>query len=197
MLLLILSIFSLRAFPQTLARFSSEYSGSDRALIAKWNFKAGPDENNLENQDFTFDVFNAQTLTPGASGQNSFIISPGKSDVAIDYGIYMKAEVLKLGGEENKYLPIKFRINSSWEEDWFAPKDKSSLLDKDGYFLVASGKFDANESHGKTIKIDWSWDSSYYSSDNSYNANILNIIKSIGIDGNVSFKIEGKQVAPD
>ncbi|HZK09911.1 MAG TPA: hypothetical protein VFD08_02470 [Clostridia bacterium] len=193
-LLLIVSVFfGLSIFSPTLARYVSEYQGSDRAMVARWDFKVDTDAAGLDD----FDLFDGAELGPQASGQNSFIISPGESDVAIDYLVYMNTEVLRLS--DDKYLPIVFRIASSSGQsmikDWFAPIDK---LD---YFQVVEGIFEAGSNASDEITIEWKWDTSDYrgeATEKEYNNQVLEAVKDLGPEfkGNITFKIEGKQIAP-
>lgn len=170
-LLLILVMFSLHVLSPTLARFSSENSGSDTAVIAKWNFRVGADEDNLHNEGFTFDVFNEQPLKPQDMGENSFFISPGESDVAIDYEVYMNVDVLlaDINGvpEGTDYPPLIFRISSSETATVHSPYDewfdlKNIAIDDDGYFSVATGHFDTNSEELVPITIEWWWNTSFY-----------------------------------
>lgn len=193
-LLLIVSVlFGLSISSPTLARYISEYQGSDRAMIARWDFKVDTATGGLDD----FDLFDGAELGPQASGQNSFVISPGESDVAIDYLVYMNTEVLRLGDE--KYLPIVFRIDSSVGQplfkDWFAPMGE---LD---YFQVVEGTFQAASNALDEITIEWKWDTSDYrgeATEKEYNEQILEAVKDLGPEfkGNITFKIEGKQIAP-
>jgi hypothetical protein len=91
-LLLILTLGSMCILSSTLARYSDEYSGNDTALVAKWNFRVGTSEDNLHNLGFTFDVFGGEALKPQAQGENTFYISSGESDVAIDYEVFMNVQ---------------------------------------------------------------------------------------------------------
>jgi hypothetical protein len=59
--------------------------------ISGWD----PAEDNLHNLGFTFDVFGGEALKPQAQGENTFYVSGGESDVAIDYEVYMNVEVLQ------------------------------------------------------------------------------------------------------
>jgi hypothetical protein len=144
-MLLVVALCSLNILSSTLARYSSEYSGASTALIAKWNFRVGTDAENMHNEVFTFDVFDNKSLSPQARGENSFIVSGGKSDVAIDYEIYMNVEALLAdinGDAEGKdYPPLIFYLSSEdssvhIEEEcasWFDLK--GIVSDEDGYFL--------------------------------------------------------------
>jgi hypothetical protein len=171
-MLLVVALCSLNILSSTLARYSSEYSGASTALIAKWNFRVGTDAENMHNEVFTFDVFDNKSLSPQARGENSFIVSGGKSDVAIDYEIYMNVEALLAdinGDAEGKdYPPLIFYLSSEdssvhIEEEcasWFDLK--GIVSDEDGYFLVATGQFASGCEALETITIHWWWNTSYY-----------------------------------
>jgi hypothetical protein len=89
--------------------------------VAKWNFRVGSAEDNLHNLGFTFDVFGGEALEPQARGENTFYVSGGESDVAIDYEVYMNVEVLQTdigwsASADDDYPPLIFRIESESEE---------------------------------------------------------------------------------
>lgn len=177
-LLMILVLFSLHFLSPTLARFSDEYRGSDVAVIGKWNFRVGSVVDNLQNQGFTFDVFDGQNLSPQMKSSNSFFISPGESDVAIDYEVTMNVAVLMKdinGNQEGEdYPPLIFKIESNENlptvnstatiptsyGDGFSLKDIE--VDDDGYFTVATGNFEAGSDEIVEITINWWWNTSYY-----------------------------------
>jgi hypothetical protein len=81
-ILLILIILALASttFLSTLARFTDEYTGSDVALVAKWNFGARGEED-IEgvfyNKGFTFNLFNAKTVEPMDYGVKSSLLPGG------------------------------------------------------------------------------------------------------------------------
>jgi hypothetical protein len=176
-LLLILALASSCILSSTLARYSDEYNGSDTALVAKWNFRVGSNEDSLHNLGFTFDVFGGEALRPQAQGENTFYISSGESDVAIDYEVYMNVEVLQVDIDNNSpgddYPPLIFRIESESEtaeatieepyDDWF---DLQSIeADEDGYFRIASGHLEAGSSELVPVTIHWWWNTSFYVGD--------------------------------
>jgi hypothetical protein len=72
-LLLILALASSCILSSTLARYSDEYNGSDTALVAKWNFRVGSNEDSLHNLGFTFDVFGGEALKASGSGGEYFL----------------------------------------------------------------------------------------------------------------------------
>lgn len=97
LLILIILALASTAFLSTLARFTDEYTGSDVALVAKWNFGARGEED-IEgvfyNKGFTFDLFNAKTVEPMDYGVKSFTFTGGGSDVGIVYDVEMNARDL-------------------------------------------------------------------------------------------------------
>jgi hypothetical protein len=169
-LLLVVTLGSLATLSSTLARYNNNYSGADSAAIARWNFRVGATEDNLHNQGFTFDVFNNQELSPQDMGENSFVISGGQSDVAIDYEVYMNVKALQVDingfPEGTDYPPLIFYLKSLSAtvnppyDYWFTLKDVEA--DEEGYFLVATGSFEANSSELHSITIHWWWNTSFY-----------------------------------
>jgi len=169
-LLLVRALGCLSTLSSTLARYNNDYSGADSAAIARWNFRVGATEDNLHNQGFTFDVFNNQELSPQDMGENSFVISGGQSDVAIDYEVYMNVKALQadINGvpEGTDYPPLIFYVESPSAtvnqpyDYWFTLKDVET--DEEGYFLVATGSFEANSSELHSITIHWWWNTSFY-----------------------------------
>ena len=168
--LLILALGTVSILSSTLARYTGEYSGSDYALIAKWNFRVGSTADNLHNQGFTFDVFNNQELSPQDMGLNSFVVSSGESDVAIDYQVFMNVDALLVdiygAPEGTDYPPLIFSVSSPEAtvtepyDNWFALSDITA--DSEGYFQVASGEFAANATDNHSITIKWWWNTSFY-----------------------------------
>jgi hypothetical protein len=186
-LLLILALASSCILSSTLARYTDEYSGSDSALVAKWNFRVGTSEDNLHNLGFTFDVFGGEALRPQAQGENTFYISSGESDVAIDYEVFMNVQVLQtdIGWDngDDDYPPLIFRIESESETaeatieepygNWFDLQNIEA--DEDGYFMIASGHMEHSSAELIPVTIRWWWNTSYYigtpNSDESANGN--------------------------
>ncbi|NLO20745.1 MAG: hypothetical protein GX119_01925 [Syntrophomonadaceae bacterium] len=174
-LLLILALGSACILSSTLARYTDEYTASDSALVAKWNFRVGSSADNLHNLGFTFDVFGGEALQPQDYGDNTFFISGGESDVAIDYQVYMNVQVLQTDigwstSADDDYPPLIFRIESDSEtaeatiedpyDTWFDLQDIAA--DEEGYFLIASGHLEANSEELVPITIYWWWNTSYY-----------------------------------
>jgi hypothetical protein len=171
-LLLILALASSCILSSTLARYTDEYSGSDSALVAKWNFRVGSAEDNLHNLGFTFDVFGGEALEPQARGENTFYVSGGESDVAIDYEVFMNVKVLQIDigwdDGDDDYPPLIFRIESESEsaeasieepyDDWFDLQNIEA--DEDGYFLIASGHMEHSSAELIPVTIRWWWNTS-------------------------------------
>jgi hypothetical protein len=174
-LLLILALASSCILSSTLARYTDEYSGSDSALVAKWNFRVGSAEDNLHNLGFTFDVFGGEALRPQAQGENTFYISSGESDVAIDYEVFMNVQVLQtdIGWDngDDDYPPLIFYVSSGENganiedpyDEWFDLQNIEA--DEDGYFRIASGHLEAGSSELLPITIHWWWNTSFYVGD--------------------------------
>ncbi len=132
------------ALLSTQARYTSEYTGQDALLVAKWNFGARGEED-IEgvfyNKGFTFDLFNAQSVVPMDFGEKSFTFTGGGSDVGIAYDVAMNVQdllwlatgtVAKTAGAAI-YAPFIFRItveNNAAAEDTlpavFAPGSGSA-----------------------------------------------------------------------
>lgn len=173
-LLLLLALGSMCILSSTLAQYADEYSGSDSALVAKWNFRVGSSEENLHNLGFTFDIFGGQPLEPQSIGQNTFFVSGGESDVAIDYEVYMNVQVLQTdidwGPQDDDYPPLIFRIESDSAtaaaniedpyDQWFDLQNIET--DEDGYFLIASGHMEHSSAELIPITIHWWWNTSCY-----------------------------------
>ena len=170
--LLIIALASISVLSPTLGQFSTAYSGSDPALVAKWDFRVGAAADNLQNQGFTYDVFDHQPLEPQAYGENSFIISNGETDVAIEYDVFMNVDVLLVEVNGNTagsdYPPLIFSVESESAsadilapyDEWFALKDIQT--DEEGYFKVATGEFAAGSIDYAQITINWWWNTSHY-----------------------------------
>jgi hypothetical protein len=176
-LLLILTLGSMCILSSTLARYSDEYSGNDTALVAKWNFRVGTSEDNLHNLGFTFDVFGGEALKPQAKGENTFYLSGGESDVAIDYEVFMNVKVLQIdidenNGDDDDFPPLIFYVSSGENganiedpyDDWFDLQNIEA--DEDGYFLIAKGHMEHSSAELIPITIRWWWNTSYYVGDN-------------------------------
>ncbi len=184
-LLLILTLGSMCILSSTLARYSDEYSGNDTALVAKWNFRVGTSEDNLHNLGFTFDVFGGEALEPQARGENTFYISSGESDVAIDYEVFMNVQVLQtdIGWDngDDDYPPLIFYVSSGENganiedpyDEWFDLQNIEA--DEDGYFRIAKGHMEHSSAELIPVTIHWWWNTSYYigtpNSDESANGN--------------------------
>jgi len=193
LLLVVALLDSFTIFPSTLARYTSEYSGSDKALIAKWNFSAkGETDTQYYNKGFTFNLFNGQNIQPMDSGEKSFSLRSGSSDVAVAYNVEMNAnELIKLTSEGNKaviatasgkdvYAPFIFKVSAAmnsgatdsppivFQTNWFRLQDISR--DGDGYFSIfnltgGNPTFLPDSTDEVTITIQWQWNASFYIND--------------------------------
>ena len=189
--LLVMALGSFSILSSTLARYTSEYSGADTALVAKWDFRVGTTADNLQNQGFTFDIFDDQELSPQDKGENSFVVSGGESDVVIEYQIFMNTNALLHDVNEAQlgiqYPPLIFYISSlsatviTPYNSWFDLNDME--IDSDGYCLVATGQMEANSAELQTITIHWWWNTSFYvgtpNSDDSETGNYYALAMSI------------------
>ena len=199
-LFIILALFSFHFVSPTISRFSSEYAGSDGTLIAKWDFQVGITPGALSASNMDFNLFEGVgTIGPDetTTGAKSFYISPGESDVDVEYEIYMKANGSLEFNTENgeKYLPLVFRVDSD-QDDWVTLEDL-----EDGFSSVATGS--AVSLSGKVIEVEWLWNPSKYIVNSTedavddYNNDILNSISGSAISINLEFKVEGRQKKPE
>lgn len=197
LLLMLVSFCSLHVLSPTLAQFSSEYSGSDTAVVAKWNFRVGAEDSNLGVSDLNdFDLFKGEILGPTSTSQGakSFFISAEGSDVDIEYEVFMHADDFSFEQEENKYyLPLVFRVNEG---------TNFTLEGEEGYFSVATGDLKAEQT--EEVIIAWWWDASYYNNkysmtNEAYGNEVLKIIDAMEppFAGNIKFKVEGRQIKPE
>lgn len=148
----------------TMARYTGEFSGGDRALIAAWNMGArGEDDiaGEFYNKGFTFDLFESKIVQPMDSGEKSFTFRGGGSDVAIAYDVQMSAaDLLQLTTEEIKaiiagemdkdvFAPFIFKIYAELNEGAacevpviFSPYDEASPYYETGWFRPVDMEFD-------------------------------------------------------
>lgn len=151
------------AFLSTLARYTSEYSGSDAILVAKWNFGARGEEDiegEFYNKGFTFDLFDAHNVKPMDYGEKNFTFTGGGSDVGIVYDVEMNVQdllqlaqgtvaqtpgvdiyapfIFKITAAINEgaadEAPVVFSPPGSDEDGWFRPGDIET--DEDGFFSI-------------------------------------------------------------
>ncbi len=192
-LLIVAALVSFSIFPSTSASYTSEYSGSDPALIAKWNFSAkGETDTQYYNKGFTFNLFDGKTVAPMDSGEKSFSLKSGRSDVAVAYNIEMNAnELIKLTSAGNTaviathsgkdvYAPFIFKVSAAmnsgaadsppivFQTNWFRLQDTSR--DGEGYFSIfdlTDGKptFSPGSTDEVTVTIQWQWNTSFYIND--------------------------------
>lgn len=192
-ILLVVALFTLVVIPTTLARYSSLFDGRDTALVAKWDVAISTDDGLTWSKDaenkINFELFDGVVIDPEADSEHSksFVISPGKSDVAIDCNIMIELadDALKIPGKE-EYLPFLFNIN---ESGWLAPKELKS------FNLKEVLPVDSNEE--LEIKIEYKWDKSYNDDILSYlqdlNSEVANEIE---IPAEISIIVEARQKPP-
>jgi|GEM_PF-2453223 len=148
----------------TMARYTDQFSGGDRALIAVWNMGArGEDDTPGEfyNKGFTFNLFDSKSVQPMDYGEKSFTFRGGGSDVAIAYDVEMDAaDLLQLTTEEIKaiiagesgkdvFVPFIFKITAKLNEGAtgevptiFSPYDETSPYYDTGWFRPKDIEFD-------------------------------------------------------
>lgn len=179
-LTLALALITTGIISPTLARYSTEHIGEEAAFVAKWNFRVGDSQDNLHNLGFTFDVFDGEALEPQAKGSNTFYVSGGKSDVAIDYEIYMNVQVftdIGWGSGGDNYPPLIFKISGQNDaeieepyDDWFGLEDINA--DGDGYFRIAYGHIESDSDELVPITVHWWWNTSFYVGEPNTNVSV-------------------------
>ena len=193
LLILLVVLFTLVVIPTTLARYTSLFDGRDTALVAKWDVAISTDNGltwskGAENE-INFELFDGVVIDPEADTEHSksFIISPGKSDVAIDCNIMIELadDALRIPGKE-EYFPFLFNIN---ESGWLAPEElKSFDLEK----VLPVDSYEELE-----IKIEYKWDKSHNNDILSYlqdlNSEVANEIE---IPAGISIIVEARQKPP-
>jgi hypothetical protein len=189
LLLLVLAAATFTYSAMTFARFAEDYTGSDSALVARWNFSArGQDDGEFYNKGFTFDLFDGQTVKPMDHGGKYFIFTGGGSDTAIDYDVRMNTADLGFlttygitaAAQADIYAPFIFKITAEIPggghyvfmpggsvDGWFRPKDildgtAGVDVDQEGYFSILSGLFPVGSDDQVRVTVDWQWNTAFY-----------------------------------
>ncbi len=187
--LLVLAAATFTYSAMTFARFTETYTGSDSALVARWNFSArGQDDEAFYNKGFTFDLFNGQTVKPMDHGGKYFIFTGGGSDTAIDYDVRMNVADLGFlttygittAAQADIYAPFIFKITAEIPgagpyvftpggsvDGWFRPKDildgsAGVDVDAEGYFSILCGRFPVGSDEQVRVTVSWQWNTSFY-----------------------------------
>jgi hypothetical protein len=182
MLLLVLALVSTVMISGTLAKYTSEYSGQDTALVARWSFGAesgqtddlkelsGSDTQDLALFDHKYDQHINQKdgddyiIAPGVDGE--FILQMSYlADVDADVEITIE----KADGSAE--VPVKYSVD---EIEWVGLEDlagkiaDSIVAEKDfandlspavaGKFRISRVGSDNNEAHKITQTVKWKWD---------------------------------------
>ena len=157
---LIFTLVSTSLLAGTLAKYTSEFSGSDTARVAKWNIGATNTINNL------FDYVDSGVLgypgnavgadgvkliAPGTKGSASFALT-GAPEVAYKLEFAVSG-VFKIDDVEaawpGDYYPIQFSLNNS---DWY------SLSGFGTAFSALNDEFAPGTAPSGTFTIYWKWD---------------------------------------
>lgn len=147
---LLITIIAIILVAGTYAKYASSASGSDSAVVAKWDIKAGPEGNEVsitgDNATVAFNLFDtildedgtaetdvtAGKIAPGTSGAFELSVK-NDSQVNAEYGISFNL------GETT--IPLEFRVNGG---EW-----AGSLSS------VATTNLDMNTS--SVAKVEWRW----------------------------------------
>lgn len=150
---LLVTVIALILVAGTYAKYASSASGSDSAVVAKWDIKAGPvgDEKSIiaENSTVSFNLFDtildedgtaetdviAGKIAPGTSGRFEFSIK-NDSQVNAEYGIAFNL------GETT--IPLQFKVNDG---EWTTSLD-----------TVATTALDMNTSDIATVEWRWAYE---------------------------------------
>lgn len=199
LILLVLAAATSAYAALSFARFTEAYTGSDSALVAKWNFSArGQEDAEFYNKGFTFDLFDGQTVKPMDCGGKYFIFTGGGSDTAIDYDVRMNAADLGFlntceitnTARADIYAPFIFKITAEIPgagpyvftpggsaDGWFRPKDildgtAGVDVDEAGYFSILSGTFPVGSDAQVRVTVSWQWNTSFYIGDSDDYADV-------------------------
>ena len=161
---LLLAIIALILVSSTYAKYTTTISGTDTAVVAKWNVSAG---NAFENFDLfttvkdsngtdTEDDVKADRIAPGTSGAFTVALK-NDSEVTADYAITIE--------QSNTKIPIKYSIDGT---TWYKATELATLNSKLTGTLAFKGSSKAEATPAsKDITISWKWD--YYESDDQDN----------------------------
>jgi hypothetical protein len=152
--LLILAVATTSAFVGTLAKYVTSSTGSDEAMVAKFELNI-PNTINLFSESYTSvksDEEGKKVIAPGTSGQYSFEVT-GTSEVA--YRVNANVAVTYSDGW-NGYKPLRFSINGT---KWTNLEDFNVNLSN----ALASGVMAPGQEYERTQTIYWEWP--FYSTD--------------------------------
>jgi hypothetical protein len=181
MLLLVLALVSTVMISGTLAKYTSEYSGQDTALVARWSFGAesgqtgdlkkisGSDTQDLALFDHKYEHINQKD-------GNDYIIAPGVDGEFILQMSYLAdvdadVEITIEKADGSAEVPVKYFVDGiGWVglED-LAGKIADSIVAKEDFASdlspAVAGKFrisrvgsDNHEAHKITQTVKWKWD---------------------------------------
>lgn len=167
-LLLVLCFVSTVMISGTFAKYTSEFSGQDTALIAKWDVTvSGGQGNDLEaltdgSPAATLDLFSHaydvnivegagadKIIAPGVSGEFTLSVT-NKSDVAA--GVEFEFDV----SGDAVDVPIEYSLSSNFDETYTISYVDSELVDNLGP-KVAFSQVDPGETPETPIKVYWRW----------------------------------------
>lgn len=190
-LALTLTMMSTCLMGSTMARYVTEVTGSAKAVVAAWSFKA--DSKDSVGETFT-EIYLGDTthreaydpkdiaggvIAPGTKGSFNIVIDGSGSEVGIDYAV-------KIAAGTKVTLPDDLVFST---EAITADKPGSKLDD-----FTPSGTIDyatGADSMKKTITVNWEWafgeDDTVASNDNAY----------VDKDWTLDITITGKQTTPE
>ena len=183
-LALTLTMMSTCLMGSTMARYVTEVTGSAKAAVAAWSFKAnegtstftaidlGDKSNRTAYKDGDIKV---GVIAPGTSGKFDIVIDGSGSEVGIDY-------VVTIDSADGTTLPddLKFKIDNT---DYTLASEKTGTID------YATGA----DSMKKTITVNWEW---AFGEDDTAEENKIDN-KSADNDWLLNIAITGKQTTPE
>lgn len=199
-LLLVLCFISTVMISGTFAKYTSEYSGEDTALVARWNFEGFAGQNPVESTT-ELDLFKHEfDKHINQKDGNDYIIAPGVSGefvVAMDYLADVDADVVIgiKGLEDNALVPVEYSVDggSNWVElDGLADalaNEMGSENASENIFRIAAVGVDSTTAVNISETVKWQWpydagDSVYEDSSDETDTILGEESYDEGVDGN-------------
>lgn len=189
----------------TYAKYTSTFTGSDSARVAKWAFKIG-DIADTSAEDagttFTFDLFKTINDTDGtaetdvaAKNGTDQIIAPGTqgsfsmklqnlSEVTAMYGV--KYDVTNTANIPVQFCTVTDTVDCTNDADWKATIDEV-VADK------TNTKLEMNSGAEAEVSIKWRWAFERGADDTEKNAADV-VDTALGIDGTAELKVDATVV---
>lgn len=173
-LLLVLCFISTVMISGTFAKYTSEYSGEDTALIARWSFGGFAGQNSVTietttgEQGATLGLFDHAYKTHINQKDTNYIIAPGVNGefiVAMDYLADVDADVVIgiEGLEGNAAVPVEYSVDAGGS--WVPLEDLAktlveqidSTVTDSNTFRIASVAAGSNDAVSILEKVQWRW----------------------------------------